>query len=370
MSWVTLDLTDIGEGLTEAELVRWLVKEGDFVDLDQAVCEIQTDKVVVDLPSPCQGVVVERKWQEGERIPVGQTVLVIEPKNSHQKLPVQNQQVLASPSTRRLAREQGVNLSDVTATGENGIVLEQDVRNWIAKKQRSSTSSSEQVQPLSEHRHRIGQKLLYSLETRPHATHFDEIDVEGLVAVREQLKQETPITYTPILLKMIACTLEEHPHWNAHVDEKEQKVKTFSSISLGLATHTARGLVVPVIHQVEEKNIWDLAKEVKSIVEQIRTGKLSVEQMHGSTFTLSNAGGYGGTGATPIIQPPEVAILATHKIGKKPVVLKNGEIAPRWRMNISLSFDHRLFDGVDAIQFTQTFEKYTSNPFKMISLLR
>lgn len=367
MSWITLDLSDIGEGLTEAELVRWLVKEGDQVDLDQPVCEIQTDKAVIDLPSPCQGVVVERKWQEGERIPVGQTVLVIEPKTSHQELIVNKEQVLASPSTRRLAREHGINLSDVIATGENGVVLEQDVRNWIEKKKMKTPSSS---QSFSANRSRIGQKLLYSLSTRPHATHFDEINVEGLVSLREQLQQKSPISYTPILLKIIACTLEEHPNWNAHVDEKEQKVETFSSISIGLATHTSRGLVVPVIRQVEEKNIWELAKEVKLIVEQIRAGKVSIEQMRGSTFTLSNAGGYGGVGATPIIQPPEVAILATHKISQKPVVLENGEIAARWRMNLSLSFDHRLFDGVDAIQFTQTFEKYTSNPIEMISSLR
>lgn len=357
MSLVPFRLPDVGEGITEAKMVHWFVKEGDQVEEDQPICEIQTDKAVVELPSPCSGRIVEMRWQPGESIPVGEILVMIEREELRQIVPKP-----ASPSTRRLAQKLGVDLTKVPGTGEKGRVLAEDVKRYAEGK----TANSESIPSI---RKEIGNKLLYSLTTRPHATHFDEVDADGLVKLREQLKDEK-ISYTPILMKMIAATLRIHPEWNAHYDEECQAVKRFESVSLGLATHTEQGLLVPVIHHVEEKSIIDLAREVKAVVEQARKGKMQAASTGGSTFTVSNVGGIGGTWATPIIQPPEVAILAIHPLQRKPVVLESGEIAARWRLNLSLSFDHRLFDGVDAIRFTQTLANFIQNPAALLIKLK
>ena len=358
MSQIPFVLPDIGEGITEAMIVRWCVQEGDQVSMDQPVCEVQTDKAVVELPAPCTGKILERKWKVGERVEVGDTLLVIQTIESAER-----KQVIASPSTRRLARELNVDVSQVVGTGSGGRVLDKDVK-------QSKQIKSLQTEPLPPIRKAIAKKLLGSVQTRPHATHFDELDVEGLVALKQQLCEEEIITFTPILLKIVACTLKKHPKWNAHIDESTEVLRTLPSISLGLATHTDRGLLVPVLHHVEQKSIYQLSKEIKEITKRTMDGSMPVEQMSGSTFTVSNAGGFGGTWATPIIQPPEVGILAIHPIQRKPVVLESGEIKACWRMNLSLSFDHRVFDGVDAIRFTQTIGSYTANPVKMIHDLK
>lgn len=353
MSQIPFELPDIGEGITEALMVRWFVKEGDQVSMDQPVCEVQTDKAVVELPAPCTGKILERKWREGERIAVGETLLIIQATE-----PKKEKHVIASPSTRRLARELDVNVSEVVGTGSSGRVLEKDIKP-------SKQNKSVLAEPLPPIRKTIAKKLLGSVHTRPHATHFDELNAEGLVKLKQQLCEDERITFTPILLKIIACTLQKHPKWNAHIDESTETLHIYPSISIGLATHTDRGLLVPVIHRVEQKSIYQLSKEIKEVTKQTIEGSIPVEQMSGSTFTVSNAGGFGGTWATPIIQPPEVAILAIHPIQRKPVVLENGEITARWQMNLSLSFDHRVFDGVDAIHFTQTMACFTANPIKM-----
>lgn len=357
MSLVPFRLPDVGEGITEATMVHWFVEEGDRVEEDQPVCEIQTDKAVVELPSPCKGRIVEKRWNVGESISVGEILLMIEREDQGDQ-----EQQRASPSTRRLAKELGVDIEEVVGTGEGGRVLEEDIRRYVNR----ASANTERLTPI---RKEIGNKLLYSLSTRPHATHFDEIDAEGIVQLRSQLKEEA-ISYTPIFMKLIAEALKIHPEWNAHFDEEKQTIKRFDSISLGLATHTEKGLLVPVIHRVEEKSIFELAREVKTVVEQARKGKMLISSSEGSTFTISNVGGIGGTWATPIIQPPEVAILAIHPLVRKPVVLENGEIAARWRLNLSLSFDHRLFDGVDAILFTQTLADLIQNPIKWLMKLK
>lgn len=360
MSFVPFRLPDIGEGITEARMVHWFVKAGDRVEEDQPICEIQTDKAVVELPSPCKGRIVETNWKPGELITVGETILTIETSEHETQEPKR-----ASPSTRRLARELGVDLQQVQGTGEDGRIVDEDVRRFA--KEREKPDHGETLPSI---RKAIAKKLVYSVSTRAHATHFDEIDAEGLVMLRNLLKKEETISYTPILMKIVAETLKQHSDWNAHYDEERETLQKFDSISLGLATHTDQGLLVPVIHDVEKKSIRQLQHEIKVVVEQARKGRMLVSKAKGSTFTVSNVGGRGGTWATPIIQPPEVAILAIHPIHKKPVVLENGEIAARWTMNLSLSFDHRLFDGVDAIRFTQTMAALVRNPIKLLADLK
>jgi pyruvate dehydrogenase E2 component (dihydrolipoamide acetyltransferase) len=225
---------------------------------------------------------------------------------------------------------------------------------------------------LSPIRRVIADRLLFSVTRKPHATHFDELNVEGLVAWRKQRVKDLEkdpnaprITYMAVLAKMVALTLRHHPQFNAHFDEERQVVRTFGSIALGIATDTPRGLMVPVVREVEKKNIDQLACEINQLTQLAREGKLAPDQMKGSTFTISNAGALGGKWATPIINPPEVAILAIHPVEQKPVIM-NGELAAGWRMNVSLSFDHRVLDGGDAIRFTQTLGIYTADPGRML----
>ncbi|SFJ89518.1 dihydrolipoamide acetyltransferase family protein [Thermoflavimicrobium dichotomicum] len=412
---IDFKLPDIGEGVAEAEIVRWLVSAGDQVEQDQPVCEVQTDKAVVELPAPQAGRIARLYWKEGETVPVGSVLFTLQSKDevskdifqtsdssTHAEHSLSNRKtdtdsskrrkrVLATPSTRRLAREWGIDLSEVEGTGPNGRILNEDVQRSVEQiRQVKESVETVRVASLSvfEHgvddkvkeeslspvRRVIAERLHFSVTHKPHATHFDELVVEGLVRWRLQRLQERTeeaprLTYLPVLLKMVAVTLKHHPQFNAHFDEEKQVVHTFSSISLGIATDTPRGLLVPVIHQVEKKSIEQLASEVGQLTELARLGRLSSEQLKGSTFTISNAGALGGKWATPIINPPEVAILAIHPIERKPVVSPNGEIVPGWRMNVSLSFDHRVLDGADAIRFTQTLERYTADPGRLVSEL-
>ncbi|TCS95983.1 dihydrolipoamide acetyltransferase family protein [Hazenella coriacea] len=405
---LAFQLPDIGEGVAEAEVVRWLVQEGEWIERDQPIVEVQTDKAVVELPAPESGQIQKLMWDQGATVPVGEVLYVIastvaepiqstgqnsatkadKPSQPTVKKEKQKQRVLAAPSTRRLARELGVDLTQVSGTGPNGRVVDGDIRRFLASKQTNSEASvtqepsvepigqnvcaSKVVQtPLSPIRKVIAERLTFSLTHKPHATHFDELDCAGLVEwkkrrdVENQLQNLPKLTYMAILMKMIAQTLKIHPHFNAHFDEDSQLIHTHSSISIGMATDTPQGLLVPVVHQVEQKNMIQLAQEIKQLTDQARAGKLMPAQMKGSTFTISNAGALGGKWATPIIHPPEVAILALHPIEQKPVVV-NGELTVGWRMNVSLSFDHRVMDGADAIRFTQTLGAYTSDPGKLI----
>ncbi|RAL21335.1 dihydrolipoamide acetyltransferase family protein [Thermoflavimicrobium daqui] len=395
---IPFQLPDVGEGVAEAEIVRWLVRIGDAVAQDEAVCEVATDKAVVELPAPQAGKIIEIHFQEGETAPVGSTLFTLQPTDERSSQSIQDKispkkekrkRVLATPSTRRLARELKVDLSEVKGTGENGRILEEDIRSFL--EERSALKEEVRINSLpireqfvdnhieevtlSPVRKVIAERLLFSITKKPHATHFTEMNVEGLVEWRKKRLQdqgtdEPRLTYLPILLKMIAVTLRTDPKWNSHFDEERQVIRTFSSISIGIATDTPRGLLVPVVHEVEKKSIADLSSEVRQLTELARLNRLTSDQLTGSTFTVSNAGALGGTWATPIINPPEVAILAIHPIERRPVVSTSGEIVAAWRMNVSLSFDHRVLDGADAIRFTTQLEKYTADPGRLVQELR
>lgn len=387
---IAFRLPDVGEGVAEAEIVRWLVDMGDWVERDQAVVEVQTDKAVVELPAPNQGKVTELKWKVGEIVPVGEVLYVLGesvsvekgdclttaiPETSSRKI-----RVLAAPSTRRVAREFGIILAEVTGTGEHGRVLDEDVRRYAAALERGHemqpTGSDVERQThliaykeilLTPMRKIIGDRLLASVTKKPHATHFDQLNVESLVAWRKrrlkdhQADSSAPkVGYLPILMKLVATTLKQHELFNAHYDEVSQMTRVYSSISIGIATDTSKGLLVPVIKQVEHKSIRELVIELDEITELAKQGKCTKDQLTGSTFTISNAGSLGGEWATPIINPPEVAILAIHPIAQKPVII-DGELSVGWRMNVSLSFDHRVLDGADAIRFTKALGWYTED---------
>ncbi|WP_124728112.1 dihydrolipoamide acetyltransferase family protein [Staphylospora marina] len=423
---VEFRLPDVGEGVHEAEVVRWLVAEGDQVEENQPVIEVQTDKAVVELPTPAAGRIAGMKWKEGDIVPVGEILFVIEGEGAATAAPVAEQprpreqapeqtavqtgpepeaaapaaqasgrkRVLAAPSTRRLARELGVDIRQVQGTGSGGRVTDEDVRRHAERMKGGdpaeislpTVSSAPPITaevpvigtgevtetPLSPIRKVIAERLLWSVTRKPHATHFDELPVEGLVEWRKRRVQECKqdpsapkLTYMAILAKLVAATIKHHPHFNAHYDAEKQVVRTFPSISLGIATDTPRGLLVPVIHRAESKTIDQIACELNELTVLAREGKLGPDRLKGSTFTISNAGSLGGKWATPIINPPEVAILAIHPIEQKPVVV-NGELTVGWRMNVSLSFDHSVIDGADAIRFTKTLASYTADPGRLL----
>ncbi|PTM59820.1 dihydrolipoamide acetyltransferase family protein [Desmospora activa] len=412
---VQFKLPDIGEGVAEANLVRWLVQEGERVDVDQPLAEVQTDKAVVQLPSPAAGRVNNLPWQEGATVPVGEVLVVIAateeeplieqtlsppPSPRRGEKDSQERRVLAAPSTRRLARELGVALTHLEGSGPQGRVMDEDVRRVAACAEtmeakansnkpgtneggsltHPTASSSASDKPASEDyteellspiRRVIAERLTFSLSHKPHATHFDTLDVSALVGWRQRIRAagEKNIGYLSVLIKIIAISLRDHPRLNAHYDEDRRVVQKFQPVHIGVAADTPQGLLVPVLHHVEEKNICQLADELKQKTEVARQGKLIPTEMSGSTFSVSNTGPLGGQRATPIINPPEVAILVIHPIEQRPVV-KEGKLDIGWRMNVSLSFDHRVLDGGDAIRFTQTLESYTTCMDKLLLELK
>lgn len=419
-------LPDVGEGVTEAVIVKWLVQEGELVQRDQTVVEIQTDKAVVELPSPQEGFVREIRGQVNEVVKVGEVLYIIEPSplsevnnqiaQNTDHIPTQipssisiqeltsstinatnkPKKILASPALRKRARQLGIDLTGITGSGPKGRIIHSDLEralttskasNFITKKTNlvvnsnsvpissdetfSHSSPSIQI-PLTPIRKVIARRLLLSTTNKPHATHLDQIDVSGLVAWRNQYVQPngSKFSYTAILLKMISCVLRQYPIWNSHLEEETQMITQYPSIHIGIATDTPRGLLVPVIKEVQLKSMEEISLELQELVSSARSGKLQPNQMSGSTFTISNAGGLGGEWATPIIQTPEIGILAIHPIRQVPIVNETGELDVGWRMNVSLSFDHRVVDGADAICFTQTLQRLTQEPDRMVAILR
>jgi pyruvate dehydrogenase E2 component (dihydrolipoamide acetyltransferase) len=368
--------------------------------------------------------VAQINGNEGDMMRVGDVLLVIEDASAEVAFSLESpitvvaisdrdeparpnrKRVPATPSTRRLARELGVDINQVEGKGPNGRVTDEDVRRYHTAAGKTTVTISsmrsdeeewvpireygEEVaipveavyvdetpaiteEPLSPTRQVIADRLLFSVTNKPHATHFDELNAEGLVAWFNKMKREwtlddVRLTYTPVLMKLVAVTLLQHSTFNAHFDEERHTVRRFSSVAIGFATDTPRGLLVPVVRHVEQKSIEQLAQEVFALTKAARDGTLSPDHLRGSTFTISNAGSLGGRWATPIINPPEVAILAIHSVQQRPVV-ENGELTVGWRMNVSLSFDHRVLDGADAIRFTHTLGRYTEDPSRLLTSL-
>lgn len=361
----TISLPEILGGISEAQLLRWLVDIGDMVKIDQAICEIHTDKAVVELPSTKTGRVSAFLVQEGDMIHTGDGLLRLNAGNISDST-----KLLASPSVRRLVRKYDIDPQHIQGSGEHGRVLSSDIQDYLEKLQTHNIqpydlSVNKKSEDLSLTRRIIAERLSTSLQQKPHVTYFEECDVNGLVHWYKEFKVDK-LTYTPFLLKVLAQTVQKHQRFNAHYNEEKQQLYTFAQVDIGVAVQTEKGLLVPVLRNVDRKSVENIAEELQELVQKAKTGSLLPREMQDSTITLSNAGSLGGIGATPIIQSPEVAILATHRIERRPVVLSEGRIEASWRMNISLSFDHRVLDGTDAMLFSQTFQGFTKNPLTML----
>ncbi len=392
MSTYEFKLPDIGEGVVEGEVVRWLVKEGDLLKQDQPMVEVMTDKATVEIPAPRPGRVSRRMFAEGDRCPVGKVLIVIDldaeaspasaparPTGHSPAVPAPSAStaadgatataaggapagragaVLATPATRKLARDIGVDIHAVAATGPNGRVTSDDVR---AHKQngaspapaRPAASAADRRVPFRGVRKKIAETLARSKFTAPHATYVEEVDCTDLVALRHAVNARAPgakVSYLPFIIKATVAALKKFPQMNAMLDEAAGEIVQWGHIHMGLATATEAGLIVPVIRDADRKSIAQLSAEIAHLADATRTGKATREELTGSTFTITSLGAWGGVMATAIINPPEVAILGVHRIARRPAVVGD-QIAIRDLMNLSISFDHRLVDGFDAAQF-------------------
>jgi pyruvate dehydrogenase E2 component (dihydrolipoamide acetyltransferase) len=401
-------LPDIGEGVAEGEVVKWLVKEGEEVKENQPLVEIMTDKVNVEIPSPKKGTIQKRMAKEGEVVKVGQVLIVIseaetastitQPPTTKPTAPVAKpitplpkpqgttatstpteqipkpREILATPATRKLARDLGVDLALVQGTGRGGRVSDEDVERFkqlgksaaaVAMTVTGPRGVEERV-PLRGIRRKVAEHMVKSKNTAAQVTHVDEVDMTEVVQLREKArasaeKRGVKLTYLPFIIKALIPALKQYPYLNASLDDEKGEIVLKKYFNIGIATDTEQGLVVPVIRDAEHKSITQLAAEVASLSEKARNGQLSLNEIQGSTFTITNVGGIGGVFATPIINYPEVGILGVHKVTKRPVI-KDNQIAIRDMMYISLSFDHRVLDGAMAAHFVNAIKQYLEDP--------
>jgi pyruvate dehydrogenase E2 component (dihydrolipoamide acetyltransferase) len=430
-------MPDIGEGVVEGEIVGWKVKEGDRVKLDQPIVEVMTDKATVELPSPRAGIIAKINYKDGEICPVGKVLVVIdeeggaqkstptgngkkpaaiveEPPRAHpstaqvmhakvaQNIPTsgggfssttsggiqvvdattERARVLATPATRRLARQLGVEIGRVPATGKHGRVTTDDVKRFkdspgpAAQQTRSSYTpvsiakgGEEERIPLRGIRKKIAESMSRSVQTAAHFTYVEEVDMTELVAVRERAKSRAAergvkLNYLPFIVKAVVSGLKKWPSLNASLDETTQEIVRKKYYHIGIAAQGPQGLAVSVVREADRRSIFDLSKEIDRLGEAVRTGTATREELTGSTFTISSLGKLGGVLATPIINFPEVAIIGVHKIEERPAV-RNGQIVARHLMNLSISVDHRLADGWDGAMFLQDVKTLLEDPTTM-----
>ena len=422
-------MPDIGEGVVEGEIVAWKVKVGDRIKLDQPIVEVMTDKATVELPSPRAGTIVTINYSDGQICPVGQILVVIDddaaavspapaaaprPDNGHGAAPrptvapapahpsgppaaaagggsidlvdlaASRQRVLATPATRRLARQLGVELVQVRPTGKHGRVTTEDVRGHrvtggvapakpvaapayapiaIAK------AGEEERVPLRGVRKKIAESMARAVHTAAHFTYVEEVDMTELVAVRERAKPRAAergvkLTYLPFIVKAVVSGLKKWPQLNASLDEATQEIVRKKYYHIGIAAQGPSGLAVSVVREADRRSIFDLSREIDRLGEAVRTGTATRDDLTGGTFTISSLGKLGGVLATPIINFPEVAIIGVHKIEERPAV-RGGQIVARHLMNLSISVDHRLADGWDAAMFLQDVKALLEDPTTM-----
>ncbi|MBP2242323.1 pyruvate dehydrogenase E2 component (dihydrolipoamide acetyltransferase) [Cytobacillus eiseniae] len=373
-------LHDIGEGMTEAEVNCFLVKPGDIVKADDPLLEVQTDKMTAEIPSPRAGIIREFTVKPGETVSVGSTLLLLDDLAAEKKTN-QPKRIIASPFTRKIARENGIDIHKIDGSGPAGRITDEDIYQYMTaaslKKNEQTTKDTVYI-PVSVHqppqtkdtipfrgrRKQIAKKMVQSIYTIPHCTHFEEIDVTHLLQFCSELKKvNQPISITAFFLKALSISLKEFPIFNAVLDEENEVIQLQKEHHIGIAVDTEEGLIVPVLRHIEEKSIRVIHTEMKQLTNKALNNQLSITDISGGTFTISNVGPLGGSiGATPIIQYPEVALVSFHKHKKMPVVTDDDQIIIRSIMNLSMSFDHRVADGATAVRFTNRFAMLIQDP--------
>ena len=331
-------LPDLGEGVREGEIARWLVRVGQTVEEDDPLVEIQTDKATVEVPSPASGTVARILVEEGQLVPVG-TPLVLIGSDADGSAPTEappRERVQATPLVRRLAEELGVDLAAVSGTGSGGRITEGDVRSAAPRRE------GERREPLRGVRREIARHLATAHREVPPVTVVEECDFTELSRARGER------SYLPYLLEATVAGLREVPELNATLAGDE--IVYWERYDLGVAVQTDQGLVVPVLRSADAKSLDELEAEAARLAEAARAGTLKPEELRGSTFTVSSAGRLGGLLTTPIVNYPEVAILSLGRIGPRPAV-RDGEVVARELGLLSCTFDHRVVDGTRASEF-------------------
>jgi len=388
---------DVGEGITEGEVVRWLVKEGDEIKADETLAEIETDKAVVEMPSPYSGTVLKLHFKEKDLIKVGQVLVTIGEKGeavpeaapapagipaARPAAPVQaaapgrTGEVLATPKVRALAKELGIDINAVPGTGPAGRITEEDVRSAKEKpaekkpaikiKAKYDLFGSLERIPLRGVRRATAKKMRESLDKAAHVTHCDEADAGALIALREKMKPEAEaagikLSYLPFIVKALIEALKLHPTLNATLDDEEGEIVVKKYYNIGIAVDVPDGLIVPVVKMADQKSVLDIAAEIQALAKAARERTLDLADLKGGTFSITNVGVFGGDFATPIINYPEAAILATMKIADRARV-ENGAVVVKKTLPLCLSFDHRIIDGAEAARFTRDLIRFLENP--------
>jgi len=422
-------LPDIGEGIHEGEIVKWFVKAGDTIEEDDVLAEVQNDKSVVEIPSPVSGTVEEVLVDEGTVAVVGDTIVKIdapdaedmefkgsgsseskdeaeaeaEPakeesseaaaatQSSADEDVDENKRVKAMPSVRKYARENGVNIKAVVASGKNGRTTKEDIDAYLngdasaastesasetAEETSASTAQSapvssegefpETTEKIPAMRKAIAKAMVNSKHTAPHVTLMDEIDVQELWDHRKKFKevaaeQGTKLTFLPYVVKALVSALKKYPALNTEFNEEAGEIVHKHYWNIGIAADTDRGLLVPVVKHADRKSMFQISDEINELAVKARDGKLTSDEMKGATCTISNIGSAGGQWFTPVINHPEVAILGIGRIAQKPIV-KDGEIVAAPVLSLSLSFDHRQIDGATGQNAMNHIKRLLNNP--------
>lgn len=411
-------LPDVGEGIAEAEIVEYLVEVGQEVKADQMVVRVETDKAVVELPAPFSGKIVEIPHKTGDIVQVGDAVLIIETQETPSKEEPQQKEpeekkpappsakekpeepqkektspqkrVLATPHTRKVARELGVDINTVRGTGKGGRVTDEDVKAAQSKvapeAPKAPTAAAVRTpatsgfdfekygptrrEPLKGVRKRIAEVMVRSVSTIPHVTHFDEADITELLKVVERErttaeKRGVKLTTLAFLAKAATAGLRKYPIMNSSLDEETGELVYKDYFHIGIATDTEAGLMVPVVRDVDRRSILEIAKDLQDLSEKARDRTIDIDDLRGGSFTITNVGAVGGMFATPIILHPQVAILCSNRATEKPVV-RDGEIVVRTIMPLTVSFDHRVLDGATAARFTDHVKSLLEDPMLML----
>ena len=417
-------LPDIGEGVVEGEVVEWMVAVGDTVKEDDPILSVMTDKATVEIPAPCDGTVKSLVGEAGDILPVGAVCIVFEVDGegnaSETEAPAPAEpaaeptpeaapaapepapapvappapaapapaapaaapvarapgdKVLASPAVRQRARTANIDLEHVAGTGPAGRISHADLDRHIAGggaapapasgAAKVAKTGTEAIKVIGLRR-KIADGMMNSYSTIPHFSYFEEVDVTELESLRQHLNATRPegapkLTYLPFIMQALVKALGQRPECNAVYDDEANVVTRHEAINLGIATQTDRGLYVPVVKHVEAQDIWQSAAEMGRVTQATRDGKATVDDLTGSTFTISSLGRLGGLGATPIINKPEVGILGVHNAIDRAVV-RNGQVVVRRIMNLSSSWDHRVVDGHDGAMLVQLLKNYLEHP--------
>ncbi|GIU53019.1 dihydrolipoyllysine-residue acetyltransferase [Shewanella sp. KT0246] len=415
-------LPDIGEGIVECELVEWLVAEGEMVVEDQPIADVMTDKALVQIPAIKNGKIVKLHYRKGQLAKVHEPLFAIEVESTAHATevtqlvneantetttsvsaePVAQGKALASPAVRRLARSLDINIANVPGTGKSGRVYKEDVENFANGKTAtkpvasqlqsnvntqtlstavaSNTSSnmltaSDRVEPIKGVKAVMAKMMVESVSTIPHFTYCEEFDLTELVALRAEMKQryssdEVKLTMMPFFMKAMSLAINEFPVLNSQVNSDCTELTYKASHNIGMAVDSKVGLLVPNVKDVQNKSILEVAAEITRLTTAARSGRVSPADLKGGSISISNIGALGGTVATPIINKPEVAIVALGKLQTLPRFNANGEVEARKIMQVSWSGDHRVIDGGTIARFCNLWKQYLEQPQEMLLAMR